>query len=125
MRRHPALNLFWAGRETCKTLFKMAPMPFALRCSLMTQPSPALPQFTGAVELRPTLISRPQISHVVFDFDGTLSWLRHGWPEIMHSVFSGHLPRLPSDTPEQVDELFSSVIFGLNGKPTIVQMHRF
>ena len=49
--------------------------------------------FSGLVEFKPALFARPQISHVVFDFDGTLSWLRHGWPEIMLRLFREHLPR--------------------------------
>ena len=36
---------------------------------------------------------RPAISHVVFDFDGTLSWLRHGWPELMAGLFLKHIPK--------------------------------
>lgn len=39
--------------------------------------------FRGLVELSPRFSPRPQISHVVFDFDGTLSWLRNGWPDVV------------------------------------------
>lgn len=91
----------------------------------MSEISRTLPHFTGAVELRPTFAPRPRITHVVFDFDGTLSWLRHGWPQIMLEVFRQHLPRLAGETEAAVDALLFDVIFGLNGKPTIVQMQRF
>jgi phosphoglycolate phosphatase-like HAD superfamily hydrolase len=84
-----------------------------------------LPTFTGDVELRPTFVSRPQISHVVFDFDGTLSWVRHGWPEIMFGVFRRHMAPLPGETDEARAAIFNSIVFGLNGRPTIVQMQRF
>jgi hypothetical protein len=43
--------------------------------------------FSGVVEIKPSFSPHPQISHVVFDFDGTLSWLRHSWPEIMYELF--------------------------------------
>ena len=85
----------------------------------------SLPKFSGEVELRPSFVPRPQITHVVFDFDGTLSWVRHGWPEIMFGVFRRNLPPQPGETEEQREELFNSIVFGLNGRPTILQMQRF
>lgn len=84
-----------------------------------------LPKFIGDVELRPSLTPRPGLSHVVFDFDGTLSWVRHGWPEIMFGVFGRHLPLRNGETAEERATLFNSIVFGLNGRPTIVQMQRF
>src|SRR5262245_9953140 len=39
--------------------------------------------FSGLVEFSTSFSARPQISHVVFDFDGTIAWLKHGWPDIM------------------------------------------
>ncbi len=85
----------------------------------------SLPAFTGAVELRPGLVPRPEISHVVFDFDGTLSWLRHGWPGIMLGMFEERLPSLPGEPAQSRHDLLQGVILGLNGKPTIMQMIRF
>ncbi|MDR3405488.1 MAG: HAD hydrolase-like protein [Chthoniobacter sp.] len=84
-----------------------------------------LPQFAGDVELRPTFAPRPQITHVVFDFDGTLSWVRHGWPEIMFGVFRRHMPLLADETAEARTAVLNGIVFGLNGRPTIVQMQRF
>lgn len=84
-----------------------------------------LPTFSGEVELRPGFAPRPRITHVVFDFDGTLSWVRHGWPEIMFGVFRRHLSPLPGETDEARTALFNGIVFGLNGRPTIVQMQRF
>ena len=84
-----------------------------------------LPTFTGAVDLSPTLLPRPQISHVVLDFDGTLSWIRHGWPAIMESLFRDHLPILPGESADAVTSVLKSVILGMNGRPTILQMMRF
>lgn len=84
-----------------------------------------LPSFIGEVELRPTFVPRPQITHVVFDFDGTLSWVRHGWPEIMFGVFRRNLPLLDGETAEARTAVLDSIVFGMNGRPTIMQMQRF
>jgi FMN phosphatase YigB (HAD superfamily) len=91
----------------------------------MSETKNTLPPFIGEVELRPTFSPRPRISHVVFDFDGTLSWIRHGWPQIMLDGFRRRLPHLPGETDAARDEVLNGVIFGLNGKPTILQMVRF
>ncbi len=65
------------------------------------------------------------ISHVIFDFDGTLSWLRHGWPQIMYDIFRRHWPERAGETEETIREALMSNILGLNGKPTIFQMTTF
>lgn len=65
------------------------------------------------------------ISHVMFDFDGTLSWLRHGWPEMMFEVFRPHLPLRKGESETAVHHLLLSEILSLNGKSTIFQMQRF
>lgn len=80
--------------------------------------------FTGTVELRPSF-ARRGIGVVVFDFDGTLSWLRHGWPDIMYGLFDARLPRRPGDTEEAVRDALHDIVLGLNGNPTIRQMARF
>ncbi|MEW6303050.1 MAG: HAD family hydrolase [Verrucomicrobiota bacterium] len=77
------------------------------------------------VEFSPRFSKRPDISHVVFDFDGTLSWLRHGWPEIMFEVFRERLAPRPGESDAQIRALLMDAIIGLNGKPTIFQMMRF
>jgi FMN phosphatase YigB (HAD superfamily) len=84
-----------------------------------------LPQFTGDVELRPSFAPRPRITHVVFDFDGTLSWVRHGWPELMFAVFRKYLPPVPGETAEHTQAILDSIVFGMNGRPSIMQMQRF
>jgi phosphoglycolate phosphatase len=88
-------------------------------------PLHALPAFTGEVELRPTFTYRPSLSHVVFDFDGTLSWVRHGWPELMFAVFRKYLPVVTGETDAQTQAVLDEIVFGLNGRPTVVQMQRF
>ena len=69
-----------------------------------------------------SLVPRPQISHVIFDFDGTLSWLRHGWPEIMSSLFREFVPLKPGESPETLRDLLINEILALNGKSSIFQM---
>ncbi|MCF7764059.1 MAG: HAD hydrolase-like protein [Verrucomicrobia bacterium] len=81
--------------------------------------------FSGLVELSPGFQPRTGISHVVFDFDGTLSLVRQGWPEIMLPMFVEMLPKGGDETPEAIERLLMDDIMGLNGKQTIYQMMRF
>ena len=80
------------------------------------------PEFTGQVILRPTFAPRPDISHVLFDFDGTLSLIRQGWPEVMVPMFTEMLPALPGETEADRGRLAFDDIMRLNGKQTIYQM---
>jgi FMN phosphatase YigB (HAD superfamily) len=68
---------------------------------------------------------RPSISHVVFDFDGTLSWLRHGWPEFMCDVFMEHVQLGPAETIDSMRSFLIDEIIALNGKPSVFQCQRF
>src|SRR5215472_5102880 len=70
------------------------------------------------------LLARPGISHVVFDFDGTLSWLRHGWPELMAGLFLKHIPGIFERRVSQakVHAQLLDDILSLNGKSSIFQM---
>jgi phosphoglycolate phosphatase-like HAD superfamily hydrolase len=78
--------------------------------------------FAGLVELTAEFKPRPQISHVLFDFDGTLSLIRQGWPEVMLPMFVEMLPRGPSEDEASVKALLYDDIMRLNGKQTIYQM---
>lgn len=63
--------------------------------------------------------------HVLFDFDGTLSLIREGWPEVMVSMMVEEL--LSTGTAEAPDELrrhCHHFVMTLNGKQTIYQMIR-
>ena len=79
----------------------------------------------SAPEFRPGLQPRAGITHVIFDFDGTLSWLRHGWPEIMCGLFQEHYPARPEESPAAIHDLLLEELLSLNGKPSIYQMERF
>lgn len=73
----------------------------------------------------PGLQARPQISHVIFDFDGTLSWLRHGWPRMMAEVMRQYYPARSGETGDSILEHLLADLLSLNGKPTIFQMIHF
>jgi len=79
-------------------------------------------RFSGRVEFRPDFQPRRQISHVLFDFDGTLSLIRQGWPEVMVPMFVEMLPALPGETEETRRQICYDDIMRLNGKQTIYQM---
>ena len=78
--------------------------------------------FSGLVEFGAGFSTRRGISHAVFDFDGTLSWLRHGWPDIMYRLFREQLPGGPGESEEALHDRLLSDILSLNGKPPIHQM---
>ena len=82
-------------------------------------------QFVGQIEFNASFAPRPRISHVLFDFDGTLSLIRQGWPEVMMPMFEELLPPQPGETPEQMRRLLYNDIMKLNGKQTIYQMIQF
>jgi phosphoglycolate phosphatase len=75
-----------------------------------------------SVELPAPLEPRPEISHVLFDFDGTVSLIRQGWPDVMVPMFVEALPRLPGETDEDIRRMVVDDIMRLNGKQTIYQM---
>ena len=81
-----------------------------------------LSSFHGVVEFSPGFAPRPQISHVHFDFDGTLSLIREGWPDVMVPMFVELLPPLPGESAEERRRLCFDDIMRLNGKQTIYQM---
>lgn len=67
----------------------------------------------------------PPPRHVVFDFDGTLSLVREGWPEIMVAMMVEALQATGTpETPAQLHDVALGFIMELNGKQTIYQMIR-
>jgi phosphoglycolate phosphatase-like HAD superfamily hydrolase len=72
--------------------------------------------------LRPDL-PRGRFRSVLFDFDGTLSLIRQGWPQVMIPMMVEELRR--TGTAETEGELARSVeefVMRLNGRQTIYQM---
>jgi phosphoglycolate phosphatase-like HAD superfamily hydrolase len=78
--------------------------------------------FSGEVIFRPSFAARPGISHVLFDFDGTLSLVRQGWPDVMVPMFTEVLPPLRDESEADRRKLAFEDIMHLNGKQTIYQM---
>lgn len=65
---------------------------------------------------------RPEIRHVLFDFDGTISLVREGWPVVMTALFEEVLPKQPGETDAELRQMIFDDIMRLNGKQTIYQM---
>ncbi len=82
----------------------------------------ATSSFGGLIEFAPSFRPRRGIGHVLFDFDGTLSLIRQGWPDVMVPMFVEMLPRIDGDTEESVRQMLYDDIMRLNGKQTIYQM---
>lgn len=78
--------------------------------------------FSGFVEFAAHFQKRQSIQYVLFDFDGTLSLVREGWPEVMLPMFIEMLPHRQDDTEESVRKMLMDDIMKLNGKQTIYQM---
>ena len=61
----------------------------------------------------------------LFDFDGTLSLVREGWPDVMIPMMVEELAATgTSETPGQLATLARNFVMELNGKQTIYQMIR-
>src|SRR5262245_29978534 len=86
------------------------------------------------VNMRPTLlpddieilnhdIRRGQFRSVLFDFDGTLSLIREGWPQVMIPMMVEALQETgTTETPEQLAGQVEEFVMRLNGRQTIYQM---
>ena len=81
--------------------------------------------FRGLVEYSPGFAPRPGISHVLFDFDGTLSLVREGWVDVMMAMFLEMLPPLPQESEPAARQMLHDDIMRQNGKQTIYQMIQF
>ena len=61
--------------------------------------------------------------HVLFDFDGTLSLIREGWPEVMVPMMVDVLQATGTgESAEDLYQLAHDFVMKLNGKQTIYQM---
>ncbi|MBX9628724.1 MAG: hypothetical protein K2X82_33330 [Gemmataceae bacterium] len=79
------------------------------------------------VELLNPRVRRGPFRAALFDFDGTLSLIREGWPRVMVGMMTDRLRALGL-APEPDEELWGLVerfVMALNGHPTAVQMARF
>jgi phosphoglycolate phosphatase len=66
---------------------------------------------------------RGKIRAALFDFDGTLSLIREGWPDVMIPMMVEHLARTPSaESRDELSRRVEEFVMRLNGKQTIYQM---
>jgi phosphoglycolate phosphatase-like HAD superfamily hydrolase len=75
------------------------------------------------IEILRADLPRGRFRFVLFDFDGTLSLIREGWPQVMIPMMAGILRE--TGTNETEAELTASVeefVMRLNGRQTIYQM---
>ena len=64
-----------------------------------------------------------RLRFAVFDFDGTLSLLRTGWQQVMADLMVEALQKTPRAEGEaQLRTRTAESVFGLAGRPTIIQM---
>jgi phosphoglycolate phosphatase-like HAD superfamily hydrolase len=66
-----------------------------------------------------------RFKHVLFDFDGTLSLIREGWPEVMVAMMTDEiLATGTGETPGEISRICAEFVSQLTGKQTIYQMIR-
>src|SRR5215813_7816077 len=72
--------------------------------------------------LRPDL-PRGRFRSALFDFDGTLSLIREGWPQVMIPMMVEVLRQTgTSETDEQLRQAVEAFVMRLTGRQTIYQM---
>ncbi len=72
--------------------------------------------------LRPNL-PRGRFRSALFDFDGTLSLIREGWPQVMIPMMVDALRQTgTTETPEALTAAVEEFVMRLNGRQTIYQM---
>src|ERR1700731_763841 len=68
-------------------------------------------------------ILRGRFRSVLFDFDGTLSLIREGWPQVMIPMMVDVLRQTgTSETAVELTAAVEDFVMRLNGKQTIYQM---
>ena len=66
---------------------------------------------------------RGRFRSVLFDFDGTLSLIREGWPDVMIPMMVRVLTETGTrETPERLHDEVEEFVMRLNGRQTIYQM---
>jgi phosphoglycolate phosphatase len=77
------------------------------------------------IEIVRPLARRSPPRHVLFDFDGTLSLIREGWPEVMVPLMVEVLQATGTDEPPaELSRVAGDFVMQLTGKQTIYQMIR-
>ena len=77
------------------------------------------------IEIVGDLPRRAKPKHALFDFDGTLSLIREGWPKVMIPMMVEVLRATSTkETPAKLHDICETFVMELNGKQTIYQMVR-
>jgi phosphoglycolate phosphatase-like HAD superfamily hydrolase len=77
------------------------------------------------IEIVRPLARKTPPRHVLFDFDGTLSLIREGWPEVMVPMMVEVLQATGTkETPAELSRHAGNFVMQLTGKQTIYQMIR-
>ena len=81
----------------------------------------------ATVELINPSVRRGPFAVALFDFDGTLSLIREGWPRVMVDLMMSHLrtQNLIRESEAVCATHVEGFVMALNGHPTIRQMQRF
>src|SRR6185312_8160254 len=81
----------------------------------------------SAFEIVNPNVRRGPYRAALFDFDGTLSLIREGWPRVMIGMMVEILRdrKLIQEPEEQLWGDIERFVMALNGHPSIVQMERF
>jgi phosphoglycolate phosphatase len=88
-----------------------------------TGPTRFLPGTTVEIIREVTLAAPPRFA--LFDFDGTLSLVREGWPDVMIPMMVEELVATGTrETSAELAALVRNFVMELNGKQTIYQMIR-
>ena len=75
------------------------------------------------IEIIREIVQGTRFEHVLFDFDGTLSLIREGWPEVMVPMMVEEIAATGTrESPEEIYRNCHDFVMRLNGKQTIYQM---
>jgi phosphoglycolate phosphatase len=75
------------------------------------------------IEIINAQIERGKIRHALFDFDGTISLLREGWPQVMIPMMVEFLTQTPQHEPEEeLTAVITAMVERTTGQQSIYQM---
>src|SRR6201985_1757775 len=78
---------------------------------------------TDEIEVLNPDLPRGRFRSVLFDFDGTLSLIREGWPQVMIPMMVTVLRETgTAETPEELGRVVEDFVMRFNGRQTIYQM---
>src|SRR5437870_6126516 len=77
----------------------------------------------GEIEIVNPGLPRGRFRSALFDFDGTLSLIREGWPQVMIPMMVGVLRETgTTETDAELTRHVEEFVMRLNGRQTIYQM---